>query len=65
VKRLQARPKSAMEHKWPAMANNQSLEKARQLAVEARRAALESNDLAEFHYRASIETQFVDAPAEP
>jgi hypothetical protein len=65
VKRLKARHKSAMEYKWPAMANNQSLEKARQMAVEARRAALESNELAEYHYRASIESQFVDAPAEP
>jgi hypothetical protein len=65
VRSLQARPKSAMEHKWPAMANNKPLEKERQLAIEARRSAVELNARAEFHYRASIESQYADTPTEP
>jgi len=55
VKRLQARPRNAMDHKWPAMANNSPLNKERQLAVEARRASVELTERADYHYRASIE----------
>ena len=59
ARELEARPGNAMDHKWPAMSSKKrDAEKARQLAVQARRAAQESFQLADRHLRLTIESEF-------
>ncbi len=53
VKRLSKNP-SPMTYKWPSMASP-DLVQAKQKAVEARRAARESRELADHHLRRSVE----------
>lgn len=54
AQKMEARPRSALEHKWPAM-SRQPWIKERQLAMEARRAAKESFEVADRHMRLSVE----------
>lgn len=52
---LEAKPKGPMHAKWPAMARKPWV-KERELAIQARRAAKESKQLAERHVQLSVET---------
>jgi hypothetical protein len=54
--RLQNRPQLSFNSKWPAM-SPKSEQNERTLAMEARRAAQENLQLADRHYRLSIEAQ--------
>ena len=54
ARKLHARPRSPIAHKWPAMSPEPWV-KERQLAMEARRAAKESMEIADNHMRASVE----------
>lgn len=54
AKEFEARPKSPLAHKWPAMAPQQGREE-RALALQARRAAQESFDLAAKHIQLAVE----------
>lgn len=63
AQKLQAQPKSAIAHKWPAM-SRQPWVKERQLAIEAQRAAKESFDLADRHMRLGVEA-LADASERP
>jgi hypothetical protein len=52
---LEAKPKGPMHAKWPAMARKPWV-KERELAVQARRASKEAQQLAERHVQLSVET---------
>lgn len=52
--RLESAPRSALEHKWPAM-GRQPWIRERELAEGARRAAREHIELADHHIRLSVE----------
>lgn len=52
---LEARPKRPMQAKWPAMARKPWV-KEREMAVQARRAAKEAQQLADRHVRLGVET---------
>jgi len=62
AKEYDARPKSPLAHKWPAMAPQQGREQ-RALAVQARRAAQESFDLAAKHIQLAVELKETTADA--
>lgn len=62
AKEFEARPKSPLAHKWPAMAPRQGREE-RALAVQARRAAQESFDLAAKHIQLAVELREITADA--
>ena len=49
----------AMRHKWPAMAPK-AIHQAKQAALEARRAARESYELADLHQRLAVEALATD-----
>lgn len=64
---LEARPRSPLEYKWPAM-SRQPWVKERQLAIQARRAASECLAVAERHMRLGVEAlaeNHQDQPAKP
>ncbi|MGE3473864.1 MAG: hypothetical protein AB7O28_26220 [Vicinamibacterales bacterium] len=52
----QARNAPAIVHKWPSMAPK-ALTEAKQKAIEYRRAALESREIADRHYRLAVEAR--------
>lgn len=56
VQRILSRPASPLELKWPAMARK-SWQLERQLAMQARRAAQEAYEKADWHLRRSIEIE--------
>ena len=56
VAELKDRPRSAMYYKWPAMVRTQ-MEKEKQLAMQARRAAAECMALADKHIQLAVEKQ--------
>jgi hypothetical protein len=54
ARKLEKQPRSPIEHKWPAMAKQPWI-KERERALEARRAANESREIADRHMRLSVE----------
>ncbi len=62
AKELEARPKGPMHHKWPAMAQK-PWSKERDLAMQARRAAKESQLLADKHLRLGMENITAACPS--
>jgi len=56
----QARQAPSIVHKWPSMATG-SVNRVKQQAIEARRAAQESRGLAERHLRLAVEAQAVSS----
>lgn len=56
AKELDAQPKPPLAHKWPAMVPPKSRQE-RDLAIQARRAARESFDLAAKHIQLAVETR--------
>lgn len=59
AQKLAARPRNPLEVKWPAMARK-SWQRESQLAVQARRAAKESYDLADRHIRLAVEAELAE-----
>ncbi len=55
ARRLEAMPRPAIEHKWPAMGRQPWIEE-RKLAMQARRAANEARAIAEKHVWLTVET---------
>ena len=53
---LNERPRTAMHYKWPSMVRTQ-VEKEKQMAMQARRAAAECMALAEKHIQLAVEKQ--------
>lgn len=60
VKKLQARPRSALEYKWPAFARK-PWQAEQRLAEEARSEARDAQQVAARHVQLAVEARFTDA----
>jgi hypothetical protein len=58
ARKAEGRPLPPIAHKWPAMYRNTGVEKEKQLAIQARKAAEEARSLAAYHLSRSVESGF-------